>query len=99
MDVPALLLVLAFGMPVPRCSPSRHDREGLTKAHITHVVCDRPHCLNVRHVAWGGPLTNWLESMVHRHGVEGERNPMRCMVLRDGFKIKKPFVKTVHRLR
>ena len=83
LSLTTLLYILAFQRRRPAHSPTLEGLEASDSSFVTHVVCDRPDCQNVRHADWGGACTNKLEGRVHRWG-KG-KNFFWCLLKDDGF--------------
>lgn len=71
--------------PNPGASPGWGGPRSCRGSFLTHVICDTPHCANVRHCGWGGQVTNKAEEVVHRWGREGEDNWFLRLLASDGF--------------
>lgn len=94
-----LLYLLAFKRPRPAATPTQARADGCRRVFVAHCCCDNPLCLNVRHAAFGGNGTNWLEGLVHTRNAKRSANYFACLPERDGFPRAKVYRKRVAGLK
>lgn len=67
----------------------------LDKPYARHGPCNKPACMNYRHLSWGTPTENNLDQRRDGTAMLGERNPMARLTAEDVAVIRRDFANGV----